>query len=110
MKEKIVYQAIDGNIFETKDECEAYETDHCAVMMFDVYGRRVNDIQMAQFIYLRDENAANTLIKSVQWQEDICGIAAGDIGLFVWDVDRDEYRQIVVSQLHILNQLVNMLF
>ena len=109
MKEKIVYEAFDGFVFETAEQCQEHERNR-GLMMYDVYGEVVEDPRMAQFVYLHDETAADKFIKLVEYPEDATGIAAGDIGLFGWDIDYEGYRQIVVSQLHVINQLVGKLF
>lgn len=109
MREKIVYEAFDGFVFETAEKCQQHEKER-GLIMYNVYGEVVNDARMAQFVYLHDETSADKFIALVEYPEDARGIAAGDIGLFSWDIDYEEYRQIVVSQLHVINQLVGKLF
>lgn len=109
MKEKIVYEAFDGFVFETAEKCQKHEREH-GLIMFNVYGEKVEDVNMAQFVYLHDETSADKFIALTHYPDDACGIESGDIGLFSWDIDYEEYRPIAVSQLHVINQLVDKLF
>lgn len=109
MKEKIVYEAFDGFVFDTAEECQEHEKNR-GLMMYNVYGATVEDPRMAQFVYLHDETAADKFIKLVQYPEDAAGIETGDIGLFCWDIDYEQYKQISVAMVHVINQLVDKLF
>lgn len=90
---EIIYRTIDGKEFT--DEACAYfyeKTLMDKLRMFGYKGNTCHSTREAAIVILADKDAAKTFLSKAKAEGDHCpGINEGDIGIFYWNSDYEEY-------------------
>lgn len=95
---EVIYRAFDGKEFDSVTECATYEGRTNKPKMWFKDGK-TNLPDKAYVVKLDDENATRAFINKCENENSYYdGIEfdeyTADTGLFVWDMNRDEYSEI----------------
>ena len=95
---KVIYQTVDGSLFDTEEQARAYEEKILSgLKMWNRAGREVHFTTEAFVLYMRDTNANQLFFQLARDQEDdgVAGLVEGeDDGLFYFDEWNEEYRYV----------------
>lgn len=76
-------------IYEDYEEAKAArekDLQNCPYQLYDIQGRRVDELSDAYFVYLPDEKAGKQFVKDCEEDSvDNTGITENDSGLFFWN-------------------------
>lgn len=87
-----VWRAEDGKIFETKEECRAYES---GFMMFNCFGGKTYKAENAVWVYFTHEDGAENFINQCKKENsNYDGISPNCVRLFFYDLYEKRYIHI----------------
>ena len=111
MREVIAFEAFDGTLFGSKNDCVEYERQNSTVYMWNNAGERTNFATDATFIWLSGAGAASVFLEQCWRDEAIEGdIEDGDEGLFMFDEWNDHYVYIPKDKLRGLTKVAEEIY